>query len=117
MGYSIWLIISPQPYADRKGVKNATVTQWWTDKTLCQVRIWAEIIIQLESYSGTTCDKTVNTVWVDIQKTTINSQMTTKSLRSGTLPYGKETLGFSQKEVKPHSNWSGFAMGLYLAKL
>ena len=32
----------------KNGVKNATMTQWWTKKTLCAVRIWAEIIIQLD---------------------------------------------------------------------
>ena len=33
------------------GVKNAIVTQRWTASTLCPVRIWEEIIIQLDSYS------------------------------------------------------------------
>ena len=32
----------------KNGVKNATVTQWRTAKTLCLVRIWAEIIILLD---------------------------------------------------------------------
>ena len=43
--------------------------------------------------------------------------MTTKSLRSGTLYFGEERLGFSQKEVGTHSIWSGFYMELYLAKV
>ena len=47
------------------------------------MRIWAEIIIQLDSYPGTTRDTPVNTVWVERQKTTITSQMTTISLRAG----------------------------------
>ena len=33
----------------KNGVKNATVTQWRTATTLCPVRIWAEIIIRLDS--------------------------------------------------------------------
>ena len=41
--------------------KNATVTKWWMATTFCPVRIWAEIIIQLDSYSGTTCDTPLNT--------------------------------------------------------
>ena len=41
----------------------------------------------------------------------------TKSLRAGTLSFGKERLGFSYKEVGTHSIWSGFAMELYLEKL
>ena len=48
----------------KNGVKNATGTQWWTATTLCPVHIWAEIIIRLDSCSGTTCDTPVNTVWV-----------------------------------------------------
>ena len=43
--------------------------------------------------------------------------MTTKSLRSGTLSFGKKILGFSHKEVGTHSIWSGFVVELYLAKL
>ena len=43
--------------------------------------------------------------------------MTTKSLRSDTLSFGKERLGFSHKELGTHSIRSGFAMELYLAKL
>ena len=43
--------------------------------------------------------------------------MTTKSLMSGTLYFGKERLGFSHKEVGTHSIWSGFAMELYLEKV
>ena len=48
---------------------------------------------------------------------TINSHMTTKSLRSGTLYFVEERLGFSHKELVTHSIWSGFAMELYLAKV
>ena len=43
--------------------------------------------------------------------------MTTKSLRSGTLSFGEERLGFSHKEVGTHSLWSGFSMELFLEKL
>ena len=43
--------------------------------------------------------------------------MKTNSLRVGTLYFGKERLGFSQKEMCTHSVWSGFAMELYLAKV
>ena len=56
-------------------------------------------------------------VWVELHKTTITSQMTTKSLRVGTLSFGEERLGFSHKSVGPHSIGSGFAMELYLDKL
>ena len=59
----------------------------------------------------------MNTVWVERQKTTITSQMTTNSLRAGTLYFGEERLGFSHKEVGTHSIRSGFAMELYLAKV
>ena len=43
--------------------------------------------------------------------------MTTNSLRSGTLFFGVERLGFSHKEVGTHSIRSGFAIELYLAKV
>ena len=43
--------------------------------------------------------------------------MTTKSLRSGTLSFGKERLVFSHKEEGTHSIWSGFSIELYLAKV
>ena len=43
--------------------------------------------------------------------------MTNKSMRSGTLYFGKEILGFSHKEVSAHSIWLGFAMELYMAKV
>ena len=34
--------ISPTFRTQKDGVKNATVTQWWTATTLCLVRIWAK---------------------------------------------------------------------------
>ena len=43
--------------------------------------------------------------------------MTTKSLRSGIIYFGKERLGFSHKEVGTHFIWSGFAMEIYLDKV
>ena len=43
--------------------------------------------------------------------------MTNKYLRSGTLSFGEERLGFSHKEVVTHSIRSGFDMELYLAKV
>ena len=85
--------------------------------TLCTVRIWAEIIIQLESYPGTTRETPVDTVWLKHHKTEITSQMTTKSLSSGKLSFGKERLGFSHKEVGTHSLQSGFAMEHFLSKV
>ena len=53
---------SPPFHTQKNGVKNATVKQWRTTTTLYPVRIWAEIIIQLDSYSGTKRDTPVNTV-------------------------------------------------------
>ena len=43
--------------------------------------------------------------------------MTTKSLSAGTLSFGEERLGFSDKEMGTHSIRSGFAMELYLDKV
>ena len=39
--------LSPTFRTQKNGVKNATVTQWRTNKNLCPVRIWAGIIIIL----------------------------------------------------------------------
>ena len=41
------------------GVKNATVTQWWTDKHLFSVQIWDGIVSILDSYPGTLDDTPV----------------------------------------------------------
>ena len=89
--------VYPTLHTQKNGVKNTTVTQCWTTTTLCLVRIWLKIIIRLDSYLGTTRDTPVNTVWVERCKTTITSQMTTKSLREGTLYVGEQGLGFSHK--------------------
>ena len=55
--------------------------------------------------------------WVEHQKTAITYHMKTKPLRSVTIYFGEERLGFSHKEVGTHSIWSGFYMELYLYKL
>ena len=59
----------------------------------------------------------MNSIWVERHKTTITSQMTTNSLRAGTIYFDEERLGFFHKEVGTHSIRSGFAMELYLAKV
>ena len=60
--------VSPTFRTQKNGVKNATMTQWRTTTTICPVNIWAEIIIRLDSYSGTTSVTPVNTVWVECHK-------------------------------------------------
>ena len=60
--------VSPTFRTQKNGAKNATVEQWRTTTTLCPVHIWGGIIILLDSYSGTTHDTPVNTVWVELQK-------------------------------------------------
>ena len=59
----------------------------------------------------------MNTVWVELKKRIITSQMKTNSLMAGTLYFGKERLGLSHKEVRTHSIRSGLAMEIYLAKV
>ena len=81
--------VSPTFRTYKDGVKNTTVTQCWTTTSLCPVRIWEEIIIGLDSYSGGKRDTPVNTVWVECQKTTITSQMTKNSLRASKLSFGE----------------------------
>ena len=43
--------------------------------------------------------------------------MTNRSLRSGTLSFGEERIGFSHKEVGTQSLRSGFSMELFLARV
>ena len=59
----------------------------------------------------------MNTVWVELQKATFTSKMTTNSLRAGILSFGEERLGFSQEKVGTQYIPSGFDMELYLAKV
>ena len=96
-------------------VNNSTVTQWWTGKYLCPVQVWADIATRLETYLGSSDDTSMNTAWVENHKTNITSQMTHISLRSGTLYFREERLGFSHKEVVTHSLQSGFAVEPFLA--
>ena len=58
-------------------------------ETLCPVQIWADIITRMDLYPGSSDDTPVNKVWVEKYKTTITSQITTMSLRSGTLSFGE----------------------------
>ena len=107
--------VSQKSNTKKNGIKNATVTQWRTCKHIFPVKIWANNITRLESHPGTLDDTPVNTVSVENHKATITSQMTIKIIRSVTLFFGEERLGFSHKEVSTHSPQSGFAMDLFLA--
>ena len=100
--------VSPELRTQKNGVKNATVTQWRTNTTLCPVCIWVEIIIWLDSYPGRTCDTPVNTVSVEHQKTEMTSHMKTKSLRSVKFSFGEERMRFLHKEVGTHFIWWEF---------
>ena len=62
-------------------------------------------------------DTPLNTVLVEHQKRAIISHMTNKSLRSDTLSFRKDRLGFLHKEVGTHSIWSCFSMEIFLAKV
>ena len=95
--------MSPPFMTQKNGVKNATVTQWRTGKYFFPVQVWVDIVIRLGSYPGSSDNKPVNTVWVEKHKRTITSQMTTKSMRSGTLSFGEESLEFYHKELGTHS--------------
>ena len=86
----------------KNGVKNATVTQWRMGKHLCPMQVWADIVTILNLYPGKSDNNPVNTVWVENHKTTITPQMKTKSLRSVTISFRKETPRFSHKEAVTH---------------
>ena len=74
------------------------------------MQVWLDIITRLDLYPGSSDDTPVNTVWEEKHKTTITYQLTTRSLRSGTLSFEEERLGFSHKEVGTHSLRSGCSM-------
>ena len=101
----------------KNGVNNATVTQWRKGKHICPVQVWADLVTRLDYYPGSSYNTHVNTVWVKNHKTTITSQIKTKSLMSGTLSFGEERLRLSHKEVGTHSLWSGFSMELFLTRV
>ena len=107
--------VSPTFSTQKNGVKNETVTQWQKGKPLCPVQIWSDIISILELYPVTSDNTPLNTVWVENHKTTITSQMKIKVLRSWTLSFGEEHLGFSHKEIVTHSLQSVFYMDIFLA--
>ena len=86
----------------KNGKKNATVTQWRTAKTLCLVGIWAEIILRLDSYLGTTCDTPVNTFWVELQKTNHLTNYNQLTKGSHTFLWQRETVILIQRGG--HSN-------------
>ena len=99
------------------GFKNARVTQWRTWKHLFPVQLWADIVTILDLYPGSLDDTPVNTVWMEKHKTTITSQITTKSLRSVTISFREERLGLSHKELGTHSIRSCFSIDIFLARL
>ena len=45
----------------------------------------------------------------------IKYQMTTGRLRSGEISFGEDQIGFSHKDMVPHSLQSGFSVKLFLA--
>ena len=59
----------------------------------------------------------MDTLWVENHNRTIMYQITTKPLRSGTVSFREERLGFSHKEVDNHSLWYGFSIELLLARV
>ena len=98
-------------------VSVAFVDVFYSEFVNDEAEVWADIVTRLDSYPGSSEDTPVNTVWVENHKTTITSQMTTKSLRSGTLFFGEERIGFSHKEVSTQSLRSDFSVEVFLARV
>ena len=114
-GASTWRKGSLTFRTQKNGFKNSTETRWRIGKHLFPVQVWADIVTRLETYPGSSDNTSMNTAWVENHKTNITSQMTHISLRSGTLYFREERLGFSHKEVVTHSLQSGFAVEPLLA--
>ena len=71
----------------------------------------------MDLYPGLSYDTPVKIVWLENHKITIMSQMTTTSLRSGTLYLREERLRFSDKKVFSHSLRSGSSVQLFLSRV
>lgn len=97
--------------------RNESVGMYKTeDKRFCPVMTWANIIVRILSYPGSSLDFPVHT-WYDPARKQfkyITSHLIRIQLRCVAVSIGKEILGFDPKDIGCHSIRSGFAMALVL---
>ena len=95
--------------------KNITVTQPRSNKEICPVIIWAQVVARVLSYKGTTTNTYVNTVFIGKQRYYVKATDMFQHI-SVTVDSMQDTLGFDGSKVGTHSIRSSLAMALYLAR-
>ena len=81
--------------------KNITVTQPCSNKEICPVLIWAEIVVRILQYKGTTENTYVNTVFVGKQRYYVKTTDMFNHL-AATVDVMQDSLGFDGSRVGTH---------------
>ena len=82
--------------------KNITVTQPRSNKEICPVIIWAQVVARVLSYKGTTTNTYVNTVFIGKQRYYVKATDMFQHI-SVTVDSMQDTLGFDGSKVGTHS--------------
>ena len=96
------------------GDKNVEITHHRSNKDLCPVTAWGNIVIRVLSYPSTTIHSTVNTVMTGKRVTKITSHEIMKHIGATVHTLGKSQPGFTAADVGTHSIRSSCAMQMYL---
>ena len=101
----------------KKDSKNDTITQYCSsDKLLCPVKIWSNIIWRIINYDNATPDTTVNYyMHPDSTVHKFHGKEILNRIRLAEASLGYEELGFHPEDIELHSAHSGAAMAMYLA--
>ena len=98
-------------------IKDEPITQGRTnDPELCPVTLWARVIQRLRSYPNYNDHWPVYTYFDGARFSFLSSSEYLADIRIAVDVIGKDVLGFTSDEVGTHSNRSGGAMMMYLAK-
>lgn len=98
-------------------IQDEPITQGRTgDPDLCPVTLWAKVIQRLRSYPNYNDEWPVYTYFDGKRFSNISSSEYLADIRIAVDIIGKDVLGFTSAEVGTHSNRSGGAMMMYLAK-
>ena len=85
------------------GNKDDEITIHHSNKYLCPVKAWAEIVIRILNYQGATVKLTVNTVLIGKRLMQIESSEILNLIRNKVELIGKQKLGLSKQELGTHS--------------
>ena len=101
----------------KSDVLDETVTQYRSDDhDLCPVEAWATVIRRLKSYPGYDAEWPVYTFHDGQHFSHLHSSEFLMDIRAAVDVIGPAILGFTSADVGIHSNRSGGAMMMYLAK-